>query len=120
MNVFNWPWIAYLLFLLINYIHMYDECTLNSCSISSWMSWNDCIGVCGSQSQYRQKVFCCPKTVLDQSLENCFHACNITMNGYELNEFRPCRICKHGILLSGNNCYCDPRYKGDCCEGKFT
>lgn len=94
------------------------SCSLGEdCQLHSWLPWHACIGNCASQTQLRQREFCCTKRVSPKTIDNCFAACSLPV--VELNEYKPCHFCYNGTLSKNSSCKCDYGYKGRCCKGLF-
>ena len=97
-----------------------DCVTDKDCVFHDWMSWQDCSGQCGNQTQIRQRVFCCPRKVQEKNRENCLRACNMALSqSNKFDESRPCRVCDEGHLVAASNtCVCNHGYRGPCCGGR--
>lgn len=93
------------------------------CIYKQWMSWQPCTGRCGHEAQIRQRVFCCPGSLMNisaalRTLGLCTSACKAPK--YYLTEGRHCRKCiNNGVLNdTARTCSCPKTYKGLCCQGE--
>ncbi|XP_061162843.1 neurogenic locus Notch protein-like [Saccostrea echinata] len=99
-----------------------DNCSVEpECHVFHWKEWGSCAGVCGSQSQGRERKMCCSYSVSPRTVENCLKHCNLSLN-FELNQSKPCRVCENGGTLdfSSLSCKCDQHYKNICCQDLVT
>lgn len=102
--------------ILYNSKFVTGSCNLaKDCELHSWLPWQSCVGNCGSQTQLRQREFCCPRYVIPKTIDNCFAACSLPV--VELNEYKPCHLCYNNTLSSNNTCTCNYGYKWPCCKG---
>ncbi|XP_061196826.1 neurogenic locus notch homolog protein 1-like [Saccostrea echinata] len=95
-----------------------DQCSHEpECHVFNWKEWASCTGVCGSQSQRRERNMCCSMSVSPHTIENCLKHCNLSPN-FKLDQSKSCRICENGgtLNISSLSCKCDPYHKGDCCQ----
>lgn len=90
----------------------------DDCIFHDWLEWESCTGACGSQSQKRQREFCCPDAVEPKDFPHCLANCSLPNDEAHVgSQKRNCLHCFHGHNYGANTCKCDPGYKGKCCEG---
>ena len=95
------------------------------CIYKDWMPWQPCTGSCGQETQIRQRVFCCPGSLMNisvalRTLDLCTKTCK-TPKHY-LTEGKHCHRCSNNGFYNGTAkaCVCRKRNKGQCCQGEFS
>ena len=95
------------------------------CIYKDWMPWQPCTGSCGQETQIRQRVFCCPGSLMNisvalRTLDLCTKTCK-TPKHY-LTEGKHCHRCSNNGFYNrtAKACVCRKRNKGQCCQGEFN
>nr|XP_022342981.1 uncharacterized protein LOC111136428 [Crassostrea virginica] len=89
------------------------------------MPWQPCTGSCGQETQIRQRVFCCPGSLMNisvalRTLDLCTKTCK-TPKHY-LTEGKHCHRCSNNGFYNrtAKACVCRKTNKGQCCQENIT